>query len=347
MTSVVFNGNAYSDDGSQSRDMRNGGYRNWMLPMLSDAAVEINIAKAAQTYASQAAASASQASDYASQANNYAAAINATSTSSANMGIGSRSFTVQTFKQFSVGQYVVIARTSAPSTRMYGQVTSYNTLTGALTVDVQLVYGAGTFTDWTISVAGDRGVEGPIARMSYSTKTLPFTAGAGDMGKLFDCNGSFTVSLAQSATLSDGWYFYLINSGTGLIIIDPFGSETIDGATTTRLPPGYSCMIECNGTSLRTVWQLPQMDSSPAETSADYNIDYTDTTIVCIPSGAAQVITLPSALPMGVGNKFKIINRSTTNTLTVVDNTGDPVYRLAALKSIDAVLKNNSSQAGV
>ena len=160
MTSVVFNGNAYSDDGSQSRDMRNGGYRNWMLPMLSDAAVEINIAKAAQTYASQAAASASQASNYASQANNYAAAINATSTSSTNMGIGSRSFTVQTFKQFSVGQYVVIARTSAPSTRMYGQVTSYNTLTGALIVDVQLVYGTGTFTDWTISVAGDRGVEG-------------------------------------------------------------------------------------------------------------------------------------------------------------------------------------------
>ena len=142
--------------------------------------------------------------------------------------------------------------------------------------------------------------------MSYSTKTLPFTAGAGDMGKLFDCNGSFTVSLAQSATLSDGWYFYLINSGTGLIIIDPFGSETIDGATTSRLPPGYSCMIECNGTSLRTVWQLPQMDSSPAETSADYNIDYTDTTIVCIPSGASQVITLPSALPMGSEINLKL-----------------------------------------
>ena len=347
MTQVTFNGHVYSDDGSAARDMQGGGVRNWLLPMLSDAAVEINIAKAAQTYASQASTSASEASNYANQANAYAAAINATSTSSVTVGVGSRSFTVQTFKQFSVGQYVVVARTSAPSTRMYGQVTSYNTTTGALTVDVQLVYGTGTFTDWTISVAGDRGVEGPISRMSYSTKTSAFTAGAGDMGKLFDCTGSFSVSLVQSATLADGWYFYLINSGTGLITIDPAGSETIDGVTTTRLPPGYSCMIECNGTSLRTVWQLPQMDSSPAETSADYNIDYTDTTIVCIPSGAAQVITLPSALPMGVGNKFKIINRSTTNTLTVVDNTGYPVYRLAALKSIDAVLKNNATQAGV
>lgn len=347
MTQVTFNGHVYSDDGSAARDMQGGGVRNWLLPMLSDAAVEINIAKAAQSYASQASASASEASNWANQANAYAAAINGTSASSITMGTGSKSLTTQTYKQFNAGQYVVIAYASAPTTRMYGQVTSYTAATGALVVDVQLIYGAGTYGNWTIGVAGDRGVEGPIARMSYSTKTLPFTAGAGDMGKLFDCNGSFTVSLAQSATLSDGWYVYLINSGTGLITIDPSGSETIDGATTTRLPPGYSCMIECNGTSLRTVWQLPQMDSSPAETSADYNIDYTDTTIVCIPSGASQVITLPSALPMGVGNKFKIINRSTTNTLTVVDNTGYPVYRLAALKSIDAVLKNNDSQAGV
>ena len=69
---------------------------------------------------------------------------------------------------------------------------------------------------------------------------------------------------------------------------------------------GYSCMIECNGTSLRTVWRLlPQMDSSPAETSADYNIDYTDTTIVYTVR-AAQVITLPSALLMGIEINSKL-----------------------------------------
>ena len=124
--------------------------------------------------------------------------------------------------------------------------------------------------------------------------------------------------------------------------------RTIDGATTTRLPPGYSCMIECNGTSLRTVWQLPQMDSSPAETSADYNIDiHRYNHRVYTVRGQLKSSALPSALPMGIGNKFKIINRSTTNTLTVVDNTGYPVYRLAALKSIDAVLKNNLAGGSV
>lgn len=78
MSSVVLNGNAYSDDGSQSRDMRNGGYRNWLLPMMADAAVDINIAKAAQSYASQASASASAAQSWADQVTTYAAASDAT-----------------------------------------------------------------------------------------------------------------------------------------------------------------------------------------------------------------------------------------------------------------------------
>ena len=78
MTQVTLNGHVYSDDGSAARDMQGGGVRNWLLPMLADAAVEINIAKAAQTYASQADASASAASNWANQANAYAAAINGT-----------------------------------------------------------------------------------------------------------------------------------------------------------------------------------------------------------------------------------------------------------------------------
>ena len=42
MTNVVLNGNAYSDDGTSSRDMQGGGHRQWLLPMLGDAVVEVN-----------------------------------------------------------------------------------------------------------------------------------------------------------------------------------------------------------------------------------------------------------------------------------------------------------------
>lgn len=42
MTQVLVNGHLYSDDGSTSRDMLNGGHRTWLLPMISDLMVEIN-----------------------------------------------------------------------------------------------------------------------------------------------------------------------------------------------------------------------------------------------------------------------------------------------------------------
>jgi hypothetical protein len=36
MSTVPINGNDYSDDGSTERTMPNGGFRTWLLPMLSD-----------------------------------------------------------------------------------------------------------------------------------------------------------------------------------------------------------------------------------------------------------------------------------------------------------------------
>ena len=80
---------------------------------------------------------------------------NATSTSSTLISTGSKSLTVQTGKLFVVGQPVMIARTSAPGTTwMAGNVTSYDSGTGALVVNVVWTAGSGTFTDWTISLAG-------------------------------------------------------------------------------------------------------------------------------------------------------------------------------------------------
>ena len=347
MTQVTFNGHEYSDDGSAARDMQGGGVRNWLLPMMADAAVDINIAKAAQTYASQASASASAASNWADQATAYAAAINGTSASPITMGVGSKSLTTQTYKQFAVGQYVVIAYTSAPSTRMYGQVTGYTASTGALVVDVQLIYGAGTYANWTIGVAGDRGVEGPPLRAYRTVKAANYTVSAGDHGKLIECTATLTLYLSDAATMMDGWFCYISNTGTGMVTIDPLGAEMIDGAATISLPAGYSTMLQCDGSSWLSMWALPQTNSSPATAmTGDYSIDYTDRQIVCDPASGSQVITLPSAVPMLAGNGFTVINRHASNTLTIVDNTGAPLYRLPPISSVDVGLQTGGTQEG-
>lgn len=348
MTQVTFNGHVYSDDGSAARDMQGGGVRNWLLPMLMDAAVEIDMTKAAQTYASQASADASAASNWANQASAYAAAINGTSTSPITLGVGSTSLTTQTYKQFSAGQYVVIAHTSTPSIRMYGQVTSYTAATGELVVDVQLIYGSGTFSYWTISVAGDRGVEGPPSRANRVVKVANYTVSAGDHGKLIECTDTLTLYLSDAVTMADGWFCYISNTGTGMVTIDPLGAELVDGATTISLPAGYSAMLQCDGSSWLSMWALPQTNSSPAAAmTGDYSINYTDRQIVCNPASGSQVITLPSAVPMLAGNGFAIINRNASNTLTIVDNTGAPLYRLPPLSAVDVGLQTGGTQEGV
>ena len=77
---------------------------------------------------------------------------NATSTTSLTIGTGSKSLTIETAKGYVAGQAVLIANTAEPTNRMTGQVTSYNSGTGAMVVNVTATGGSGTFADWTISV---------------------------------------------------------------------------------------------------------------------------------------------------------------------------------------------------
>lgn len=74
------------------------------------------------------------------------------STSSVEIGTGAKSLTASTGKQWQIGQPIRIARTSDPTNYMDGQVTAYNSTSGAMTVQVSGVGGSGTYTDWTIAL---------------------------------------------------------------------------------------------------------------------------------------------------------------------------------------------------
>jgi len=135
--------------------------------------------------------------DAAAQAFNFNA-TNSTSTTSIAIAIASKSLTVQASKSYVEGQSVTIARTSDATKWMRGEVTSYNSGTGALVVNVRTVSAAGgTFTDWTISQAA---VEGLV---NYS-KVLVHTGNG---------QGSVATQIRRFTTA-------LINTGTGLTYAD-------------------------------------------------------------------------------------------------------------------------------
>jgi len=121
MTDVTANGNTYSDDGSQARDMTNGGHRDYLLPMLSDVMVEISTLRG----------------------------FGASSTTSLAIGTGEKTFTATPANASFVAGMMVKAVSAADATNyMVGSVTSWSG--GSLVVDVTLTGGSGTYADWVI-----------------------------------------------------------------------------------------------------------------------------------------------------------------------------------------------------
>lgn len=126
---------------------------------------------------------ASAASDSADEAANSAQSAisapgtSATSTTELTIGTGSKTLTIQTGKNIVEGMFIVISNTGTPANHMIGQVTSYNSGTGELVVDVEVTGGSGTLSAWTISLTSGRLSFG--VKMEVFTSSGTFTPAAG------------------------------------------------------------------------------------------------------------------------------------------------------------------------
>ncbi len=99
--------------------------------------------------------------------------FNATSTTSHSLTAGSKTFSIQAGKGFVVGQYLSVARTSAPTQFMQGFVTAYNKTTGDLTLTIDYLNASGgPFTDWTLALIGRAGQSGGRNVVIISANTV-------------------------------------------------------------------------------------------------------------------------------------------------------------------------------
>lgn len=125
-----------------------------------------------------------------------------TSTTSHNIGTGSKTFTTQGGKLFTPGQKITIANTASPGNRMNGYVYSYNIANGQLVFVSERVFGSGTgITAWSIGLSGEQGEGGDV---------LPAFAGNG--GKSLRVNAGET----DVEWVDEGWTSIATISGASL-----------------------------------------------------------------------------------------------------------------------------------
>lgn len=101
----------------------------------------------------------------------------ATSTTSLAIGTGSKSFTTQAGKNFSVGSFVLATSDADEADYMLGQVTDYTDT--SLTVNVTHTGGSGTDADWTIRGSSPAGATGSTGPGYAATSTTSLLIGTG------------------------------------------------------------------------------------------------------------------------------------------------------------------------
>lgn len=205
MTNAVFNDNAYSDDGSSSRDMQGGGHRQWLLPMLSDAVTDVG-GKVVQatTGAGQAALSA--------QAAAQSAQIAAQSASTAS-GAASAATTAAGQAQDVVANAETSLRTSlVPRTNLVPDVQFF--------VQGKAGWSASNFGDYGICAVADANVLSmPAGTLSYDIAVYA---------------GSYYTITGDSMLLASGGSCYF-----DLIFFDSGNNALFDGTQNPIAAPHY------------------------------------------------------------------------------------------------------------
>ncbi len=173
------------------------------------------------------------------------------------------SFTVTLPATPSVGDQVVVADAGASWGTNNLTVARNGSTIGGLAEDlvcditgvsVQFVYDG---TTWEVyAQIGGNGGSGAgaganVIRVARTSNTALTSANKSNLIAI--TSGTFTQTFDACSSLGNGWFAYIQNSGTGDITLDPDGSETIDGLTSYIMYPGEVRLVQCDGTTLRTI----------------------------------------------------------------------------------------------
>ena len=197
----------------------------------------------------------------------------ATSTTSLTIGTGSKTFTIQTGKAYSVGQTVVVANTVTPTNQMTGVITDHNSGTGSITVDVQAVSGAGTFASWSVGMSTISGVITVNGQAGHISNLATLSGTEILINKtLVDSSVRSTVNVITTNTTAVVGHTYVLaanlvlNLPATLVAGDMFSVQNSSGLV--------SCVIGRNGHNIMSLAEDLLID----KLNVSFNLTYIDST---------------------------------------------------------------------
>lgn len=179
------------------------------------------------------------------QAMNFNATNSTSATSWTVASSGSQAFAIETGKSYVIGMTVKVASTASGQNWGLGDVTAASS--GSVTVAFRASNGSGTFSAWTISQNADQ----TTVRTVRSARTSNTIITLADIGKFIDItSGTFSQTFDPAASLVNGFFITIKNSGTGVVTLDPNSTETINGSSTLAVYNGETYHVMCNGSAL-------------------------------------------------------------------------------------------------
>ena len=184
--------------------------------------------------------------------------------------VASLSLILPSAQQVSVGQNIIIRNTGSNSFTVvdaglntiatiasgianFIYLTDNTTDNGSWTV---ITFGAGTSSANAATLAG----YGLVAlnttlnqQYTFSTISSSYTILPSNRAGFIVWNGGAgTLTLPISSTVGSNWFVIVRNNGSGVVTVQPQGTDTIDGNANAQLQLTESFVIVCNGTGYNT-----------------------------------------------------------------------------------------------
>lgn len=152
------------------------------------------------------------------------AAFTGTSTTLLTIGTGYKVWVTELDKVWTKGQRLRCASADAAKV-MEGAVSEYHPETGSLTLSVDLTLGSGSHNEWYISIAGERGIDGPPG--------VQGSQGSTGSGLKYDASGTLAQRAAYD-TMPQG-FAYLQTDVTPFVLFVKASATTADWSSGTPI----------------------------------------------------------------------------------------------------------------